>query len=335
MISTTPHQPPPSTVRRVLMLPVTRLILSLLIAALVAAAIGIPLVLVAMMTGGLSLDPTEITPKEMLLQGIITAPAAVAALYIVGRLIERRPPAAFGFPRAGAAWQVAVGFAVGVGIIGTVVQVFAAMGWYRVTGFSGAAAMGSILAMLIGFLLVSVSEEVFFRGIVFRIVEEGMGTELAFVASCIAFGFVHAANPGATLLSSLLIVIEAGVLLGAAYLLTRSLWLAIGIHWGWNFAEGPIFGTRVSGIDLPSLLEARITGPALWTGGEFGPEAGLVAGIVATGAGVYLLMRAYRLGHRFTPAWMAGGTARGTTIPMESSPVESAAPAASAPSSPP
>lgn len=331
MISETPLQPPPSRGRRVLMLPVTRLIISLLIVAIIV----LPGTVLAFFTGLVSPDTTKITPRDMLVQGIITVPAALAALFLVGMFIERRPPAAFGFTRAGAAWQVAVGFALGVGIIGTVIQIFAAMGWYRITGFGGAGAMGSILLMLFGFLLVSVFEEVFFRGIIFRIVEEGMGTELAFVASCIAFGFVHGDNPNATLLSSLLIVIEAGILLGAAYLLTRSLWFAIGIHWGWNFAEGPIFGTPVSGIDLPSLLESRISGPALWTGGEFGPEAGLVAGIVATGAGVYLLMRAYRLGHRFTPAWMAGGTARGTTTLPESSPAESAEPAAAEPSSPP
>jgi hypothetical protein len=68
--------------------------------------------------------------------------------------------------------------------------------------------------------------------------------------------------------------------LAVAYLVTRTLWLAIGLHLGWNYAEGPIFGFPVSGLDAGGLFTHRVVGPEAVTGAAFGPEAGMLAVVV-------------------------------------------------------
>jgi hypothetical protein len=84
--------------------------------------------------------------------------------------------------------------------------------------------------------------------------------------------------------------------MGALYLLTRRLWLSIGLHWAWNFFEGPIYGSDVSGIQSASLLRAHIHGPFLLTGGVFGPEAGVPCLIICTAAAIALIQKMKREG---------------------------------------
>ena len=86
--------------------------------------------------------------------------------------------------------------------------------------------------------------------------------------------------------------LAAGLILGYGYLATERLWLPIGFHFSWNFALGPIFGFPVSGIDLPAWLMHNPSGPVVWTGGAFGPEAG-VLGIIAMALG-WLGIRYFR-----------------------------------------
>jgi hypothetical protein len=116
---------------------------------------------------------------------------------------------------------------------------------------------------------------------------------VALAISALFFGLAHAANPGATLFSSVAIAIEAGVLLALAFALTGRLWLAIGIHTGWNVAEGTIFGVAVSGTGAhpASVLHGALSGPALLSGGSFGPEASVAAIVVCVlaSAALYVL----------------------------------------------
>ena len=91
------------------------------------------------------------------------------------------------------------------------------------------------------------TEELLFRGILFRWIEEFGGSWAALAVTSALFGLAHIFNPGATWFSSFAIAVEAGVLLGGAYMLTRNLWLAMGLHAGWNFTQGEIFDVPVSG----------------------------------------------------------------------------------------
>jgi uncharacterized protein len=117
--------------------------------------------------------------------------------------------------------------------------------------------------------------------------ETGLGTRLAVLISSVIFGALHIFNSNASVIAVLGVSL-AGVLLAVAYLTTRTLWLAIGLHLGWNYGEGPIFGFPVSGIDAGGLLTHRVVGPEAFTGGAFGPEAGLVS-VFAQVIGVGLL----------------------------------------------
>lgn len=145
------------------------------------------------------------------------------------------------------------------------------------------------------FFLVACGEEVIFRGILFRLIDERFGMWWALGISALVFGFVHILNPDAGVWSSIAIAIEAGLLLGAAYKFSGSLWFPIGIHWAWNFTQGNVFGFAVSGGDPgESILKGVVTGPALLTGGGFGPEASLITallGLALSALFIYLSLR--------------------------------------------
>ena len=102
----------------------------------------------------------------------------------------------------------------------------------------------------------------------------------------------HPANPYATWVSTAGIFF-AGVYQSYGYIRTRQLWLPIGLHIGWNFFEGVVFGFPVSGLDIYALARIQVTGPVLWTGGEFGPEAGLILlpSLIVGSALIYLFTR--------------------------------------------
>lgn len=151
------------------------------------------------------------------------------------------------------------------------------------------------LSALIVAILSGVGEELVFRGGVFRVVEDGFGTMAALIISALLFGLLHLANPNATLFSALAIALEAGLLLGLCYTATRNLWLAIGFHAGWNFAEGGIFSAAVSGFQgQKGLIDIPLSGPQIWTGGAFGPEASaavMLISLIPTGFFLYLTIR--------------------------------------------
>lgn len=183
--------------------------------------------------------------------------------------------------REGAARGVAGGIVLGA-LLFSVVFTFLALGGYvQQQKFGGFIGLPSQLAATFA---AAIGEELVFRGAIFRIADERLGTAAALLVSSILFGLLHAANPGATLLSTAAIAIEAGALLGVAYAASRSLWLPIGLHFGWNFTEGGVFGTAVSGGQSHGLIESVLSGPTFVTGGAFGPEASVIAVAVCVAA---------------------------------------------------
>lgn len=210
----------------------------------------------------------------------VLAIAVSAAAALVGRVLQRRPLAELGFAPAHAVRDFARGVLLGAGLIGTVIAIIALLGRYAIVGvrLDAAALARSVVLML----LVAWFEELLFRGLVFRLLEEAGGSVVALVLSAALFGAIHATNPHATAVATVAIALEAGVLLGAAYLRTRALWLPIGLHFAWNFFEGPVLGAAVSGGKGTSLLVADWRGPWWLDGGAFGPEAGIVAVVVCS-----------------------------------------------------
>lgn len=235
------------------------------------------------------------------------AVALLAATVAIERITAGRSLPQIGFNPRHALADLAIGAALGAFLFSAVVLELAAAGYYRITGVHFTPQLAAAALLLIAG---AATEEILFRGVIFRLIEEWAGTWIALAVSAVLFGAVHAANPGATWVSSLAIALEAGVLLAAAFVVTRNLWLPIGLHFAWNFLEGPIYGTQVSGHTfVTSAFAAQMHGPAILTGGSFGPEAGLPAMLTCLAAAAFLLAYAVRHELIVKPQWVQRRTA--------------------------
>ncbi len=124
-------------------------------------------------------------------------------------------------------------------------------------------------------VFVSWGEELLARGYWFQNLRDGISLPAAVILTSAMFAFLHAANLNATP-AAVAWIFPAGLFLAYGLVRTNQLWLSLGLHLGWNFFEGPIFGFPISGLETFSLIEQINTGPTVWTGGLFGPEAGLI-----------------------------------------------------------
>jgi len=193
------------------------------------------------------------------------------------------------------------GLALGVTLFSAVIAVLWLLRVYRLQAIGTTAGLG---AGALSALLAATVEEALIRGFLFRIVQMLGGTWIAILISSAFFGAAHAFNPGATVTSSIAIALEAGVLLAAAYVLTGRLWFPMGLHAGWNFSEGSLYGLSVSGFTAKNALTHGILqGPVIITGGAFGPEASIVAVILCFGTAVLFLWRAAKIGRIQPPLW--------------------------------
>ena len=224
-------------------------------------------------------------------------PGVMLGYCLFVRLIERRPLSELA-PRP-ALPQLSMGLALGVALFMATMAPLIGLGLYTVNGTNPAQVL--VKPLVIG-LVAAVAEELVFRGLLLRLLEERWGSLWALGISSLVFGLAHGINPGASPIIFLIIALEAGLLLGAAWLATRRLWLGIGLHFAWNFTQGGIFGAAVSGTGMAGLLAGRLTGPAVLTGGPFGPEASLQAVAICVTAGLFLLLLARRHGKLVGPA---------------------------------
>lgn len=238
-------------------------------------------------------------PGTLALLGLEMLPALLAYLVLV-RLIEQRRVSelrARDMPRQGG-----VGLLGGIVLFSTVVAVLSLAGSYHVTGFNPHAHW-THAALVVG-AGAGIGEEIVSRGVLFRIVEEGLGTWAAIVVSAVFFGGMHFANPAATWWSCASIAVEGGLLLAMTYHLTRTLWPCIGVHAGWNFAQGTIYGIPVSGARADGWLVSSRSGPTWLSGGAFGAEASVVALVTCGLVTTVMLAIALRRRSIVAPAWL-------------------------------
>ncbi|MEO8946535.1 MAG: type II CAAX endopeptidase family protein [Gemmatimonadaceae bacterium] len=236
--------------------------------------------------------------KPPILAEVIGALVIAAAYIVYVRVVERRSVSELALGPAPA--ELGIGFLIGAALFTATIGIIWVLGDYAVIAVNHWTA---ILAPLVLGLAAGLLEEIVFRGVLFRITEEWIGSWGALAVSSFLFGAAHLANPHATLTSALAIALEAGVVLGAVFMIKRRLWLPIGLHAAWNFTQAGIFGAAVSGTTQGGLLVSRITGPAWATGGSFGPEASLPAVIVSL-SGVVLLVYIVRSGGIVRPIWL-------------------------------
>lgn len=263
--------------------------------------------------GGLALSMMSWTESRILafkdspLIGVaiaIVMAVVVMAVYVAwGKLIERREVTELSLPGAGREW--AIGGLVGAGLYAGCVLLLMVSGMFQIERLNPLSYMIPAAAMAIKS---AVFEEVAFRGVLFKSVEDMAGSWIAIIVSSLVFGFLHLLNPDATFAGATYIAIEAGLLLAAAYLVTRRLWMAIGFHMLWNYVQSAVFGGIVSGgVALPGLLQSKIEGPTFYTGGNFGMEQSVFALILCTITGVVLLVIAIRRGHMVPAPWNRKG----------------------------
>lgn len=226
----------------------------------------------------------------------LDALVALAGYLAFVRLIERRQAEELA-PRAG--WEVVLGLVLGGALFSAVIGSIWLLGGVAFDGWSAAPNLTYAAGVAV---MAGMVEELAIRGVVFRLIERALGSWWALGLSAAIFGAMHLMNPGAGVLTSLAISLEAGVMLGAAFMVTRRLWLPIGLHAGWNFAQGGVFGVSVSGNALGGLMMSRPVGPEWLSGGDFGAEASVLAVIWCGALGLGLLALAARRGKVLAPA---------------------------------
>lgn len=234
---------------------------------------------------------------RMIADTTATLAAAVIGGIVLYRLLEKRPAATLGFPltrKAGP--QFLLGGALGITGLLAACAVLVAAGALRYRGDAGSLQqwLSGMLLMFIVLLIPAAAEEALFRGYPFQKLVEGFGAVLATLGVSVAFAAAHANNPSVNGFA-LANIFAAGVMLSVAFLRTRSLWFATGVHVGWNWSMAALLDLPVSGLELfdAPLYEPVERGPTWLSGGAFGPEGGLAGllGLLLALAGVIWLTR--------------------------------------------
>lgn len=277
---------------KILHFPVTKIIIGLTV-CVGAVALGQLLVLQLLQFTGLGKD------VKNLISGVIAAVIALFAYRFLFAFYEKR--AITELAKLGLLKNLTLGIALGATLQGLTILVIYLMGGYHVLAINPF--MFIILPLTVA-LFSAIFEEILLRGIIFRIAEEKLGSYLALVISAVLFGAMHLANPHSSFTAAAAIAIQAGVLLAAAYIYSRSLWLPIAIHFAWNFTQSGIFGANVSGNALSkTLITAKIDGATWFTGGQFGPEGSIQATLFCLIAAIVLLVLSHRAGKIVKPFW--------------------------------
>jgi len=246
------------------------------------------------------------SPTTMTAAGAIYALAAFALTVALGygafawcvRRLERRAPTEIAL--AGAPRAVGLGTLVGIGIVLVAVVVIGLAGGLSIAP-SGEPLFA--VAALASAATAACMEELLVRGVVLRTLEHWVGTWLALAVTAALFGALHLTNPGATWISALTIALTGGLILGLAYVATRRLWLAVGLHFGVNAAQGALLGLPVSGGGTRGLFVTNVTGSDVLTGGPFGVESSLTVLVVGLGVSFLLARRVQRSGQVLPPLW--------------------------------
>jgi hypothetical protein len=225
---------------------------------------------------------TTDTTRQMLVSTIAGFIAITVSVFLARRFLDKRSFTSLGLQLSSRAIpDLLAGIVITFVMMVVIFGIELSLGWIQLVDKNTLSSLPvyslgiTISLWLFIFILTGWQEELLTRGYQLQNFMEGTNTLWGAILSSLIFAVLHSLNPGASPIAIAGLFL-AGLFFVYAYLRTGQLWLAIGLHIGWNFFEGPVFGFPVSGLAMPSFILQYATGPDLWTGGKFGPEAGLI-----------------------------------------------------------
>lgn len=277
---------------RILYFPLTRILAGIIICGGIPAGLSI---------GVMSLFKYDLLNKATanILGGTIVAVAVIVCYIVLFRFYERRKITEF------SGNNLALNLSIGIAL-GAILQSLTIFVIYLNNEFSiiSINSLVFLLPSVVMAITTAVYEETIFRGILFRIMEEKLGSYIALFISALLFGALHLLNPHSSLLTASGIAVQAGLLLGAAYIYSKNLWFPIAIHFAWNFTQSGVFGAVTSGNSTgKSLLNTSIHGSTLTTGGTFGPEGSIQATLFCLTAAIILIIISHKQNKIIKPGW--------------------------------
>jgi membrane protease YdiL (CAAX protease family) len=231
--------------------------------------------------------------EAMILINVLLCAAGLLPALIMLRFVDRRPFGSLGYGAHGrVAVELGQGALLGCLMVTVIFVIEAAAAWIRPEpsgiGLNQAARLGLLYGAT--FVTAAALEELLARGYILQGLVQGLGRIPAVLITSFLFGLGHAVNPHAGAFSVLNTTV-AGIWLCAAYLKCRSLWLPTSLHVSWNFVLAFVYGFPVSGLDVSlPLIRQEERGPDWVTGGDYGPEAGILGTVVFL-AGTVLILR--------------------------------------------
>ncbi len=279
--------------KKIIHFPLTKILVGLIVCAGVIA--GVQLMLKTILEGtGWTLD------FQNLMGGFIVALLALIVYHGLFMLYERRTITELSLTNFGK--NLLTGFVLGAGLQSLTIFVIFINGGFSILAVNSFLSVLPALGMAFSSAIV---EEILFRGIIYRIAEEKLGSYLALAISASLFGAAHLANPNSSLLAGAGIAIQAGVFLGAAFIYSKNLWMPIALHFAWNFTQAGIFGATTSGNSIgKSLLTTSIEGNEIISGGAFGPEGSIQATLFCFIAAIVLMIANRRQNKIVKPYWI-------------------------------
>jgi membrane protease YdiL (CAAX protease family) len=278
--------------QKILHFPLTKIIIGLIVFVVI---IGVGQTLVQK-----TLELTSIDKDlKNLIGGIFAAILVIISYTYLFKFYEKRKITEFS--KKSIIKNLSIGIVLGVILQSLTILVIYLKGGYSVISINPILFIIPPLTMGITSAII---EETLFRGIIFRIPEEKLGSYISLLISALIFGALHISNPNSSLSAGIGLAIQAGLLLGAAYIYSRNLWFPIAIHFAWNFTQSAIFGANVSGNAISkTLITSKIEGAEWFTGGQFGPEGSIQATIFCLIATIVLLVLSHKEGKIIKPYW--------------------------------
>ena len=198
------------------------------------------------------------------------------------KVIEKRSFSSIGFNKNNWLKKYSLGFLIGLAMMSIIVLILFPFGYITVEKNPiqpvGISAIASVLVILFGWIIQGATEEIVTRGWLLNVLSTKYNIGVGLLISSTLFGLMHLTNPNVNYIAVINIIL-VGLFYGLYVIKTNDLWAVCGMHSAWNFAQGNMFGFKVSGLDVSvgSLIDLNLVGSDFVTGGIFGPEAGITA----------------------------------------------------------